>query len=110
MRALTHNIIYKNVYFSITKLKVIDDEKKTQELEANNDETKGGKAKDAAWDAPYPEGVKKHKIRIPEGTEGKASIDGEDVKATGKFKRQPLQAWLVELRWLEGRSPILIEI
>ena len=80
-------------------MKVIDDEKKTQELEANNDGKNGGKAKDAAWDAPYPEGVKKHKIRIPESPEGKAPIEAEDVKANGKCKRQLLQALLEELRW-----------
>ena len=68
-------------------MKVIDDEKKTQELEANKDDKNGAKIKDAAWDAPYPQGVKKHKIRIPEGPEGKATTEGEDVKANGKCKR-----------------------
>ena len=64
---------------SITTLKVIDDEKKTQELEANKDGPTGAKnRKGAAWDAPYPEGVKKHKIRIPASPEGKATTGKED--------------------------------
>lgn len=78
---------------SLTNVKVIDDEKKTQELEANKDGGKVAQNKDAAWDAPYPEGVKKHKIRIPEGpegtegTEGKATTEEEDEKNNGGYKR-----------------------
>ena len=64
-------------------MKVIDDEKKTQELESNKDGKNGAKSKNVAWDAPYPEGVKKHKIHIPEGPEGKATSEEEDAKASG---------------------------
>jgi len=74
----------------ITNLKVIDDEKKTQELEANKDGPNRAKNnKGAAWDAPYPEGVKKHKIRIPETPQGKSSDDHEEenVKADGKYRK-----------------------
>ena len=80
------SIHFLNYVASITNFKVIDDEKKTQELEANKDGP--NKAKDnkgAAWDAPYPEGVKKHKIRIPEAPQGKSNTEEEDVKANGTY-------------------------
>lgn len=69
----------------ITNAKVIDDEKKTQELEANKGGGKVVQDKGVTWDAPYPEGVKKHKIHTPEkpdsskGTEG---TEGRKGKAT----------------------------
>lgn len=75
---------------SITNLKVIDDEKKTQELEANKDGPNRAKAnKGSAWDAPYPEGVKKHKIRrIPDAPQGKSSNEEEEVKTNGKYQKE----------------------
>ena len=89
---------FRSIYFnsnsyyvvSFTNLKVIDDEKKTQELEANKDGPNRAKNnKGEAWDAPYPEGVKKHKIRIPEAPQGKTSNDHEEenVKADGKYRK-----------------------
>ena len=73
---------------SITNSKVIDDEKKTQELEANKDGPNRAKNnKGAAWDAPYPEGVKKHKIHIPEVLQGKSTNEEEEVKANGKYRK-----------------------
>ena len=70
---------------SFTNLKVIDDEKKTQELEANKDGPNRAKTnKGSSWDVPYPEGVKKHKIRrIPDARQGKSTNEEEDVKTNG---------------------------
>ena len=82
------SIQFLNYVVPITNLKVIDDEKKTQELEANKDGPNRAKNnKGAAWDAPYPEGVKKHKIRIPDPPQGKSAADEEDVKANGKRRK-----------------------
>lgn len=75
---------------SFFDVKVIDDEKKTQELEAKKAAKDGDKdaTKGPGWDAPYPEGVKKHKIRIPEGPEGKAvSEEEQDEKNNGESGR-----------------------
>lgn len=93
--SLIINWVHISIYFldyiaSITNHKVIDDEKKTQELEANKDGPNNAKNnKGAAWDAPYPEGVKKHKIRIPEAPQGKSSTVEEDVKANGTYMTYP---------------------
>lgn len=80
------SVHFLNYVATITNFKVIDDEKKTQELEANKDGPNKAKSNNgAAWDAPYPEGVKKHKIRIPEAPQGKSSTEEEDVKANGTY-------------------------
>lgn len=76
-------------YLSLTlaRLKVIDDEKKTQELESKK-AGKNGDFNGAAWDAPYPEGVKKHKIHTPaELPENKVnSGEDEEEKNNGEFR------------------------
>ena len=70
-------------FFSFIGVKVIDDEKKTQELEAKKAGMDG--AKGPLVDAPYPEGVKKHKIRAPEAPKEKAeSEEGELETGNGK--------------------------
>ncbi|XP_074626751.1 PC3-like endoprotease variant B [Acropora palmata] len=59
---------------------VIDDEKKTQELEAKKT-GKDDSNVSPSWDAPYPEGVKKHKIHSPDNEEDSAKRDeGEEGK------------------------------
>ena len=71
------------LFFSFIGVKVIDDEKKTQELEAKKAGMDGAKA--PLVDAPYPEGVKKHKIRVPEAPKEKAESE-EDELETGNGK------------------------
>ena len=66
-------------------IKVIDDEKKTQELEAKKT-GKDDSNVSPSWDAPYPEGVKKHKIHSPENEEDGARRDeGEEEKNKGEL-------------------------
>lgn len=71
------------LFFSFIGVKVIDDEKKTQELEAKKTGMDGAKA--PLVDAPYPEGVKKHEIRVPEAPKEKAGSE-EDELETGNGK------------------------
>ena len=71
------------LFFFVYRSKVIDDEKKTHELEAKKAGMDGAKA--PLVDAPYPEGVKKHKIRVPEAPKEKAESE-EDELETGNGK------------------------
>ena len=89
LRSTYFNSISSYYVVSIMNLKVIDDEKKTQELEANKDGPSRVKTnKGSAWDAPYPEGVKKHKIRrIPDAPQAKSTNEEENVKTNGKYRK-----------------------
>lgn len=77
VHSLFSSIAWVTDFTFFPDIQVIDDEKKTQELEAK----KGGQndaSKGPTWDAPYPEGVKKHKIHSPENPERKAKLEEED--------------------------------